>query len=147
MNNEDWEAWQLLENCTLYLEHHTVKDMFGVMEEAIYVRAHELYENVGPTFKKKKKAYDIKEIVDYCLTHVLPKDCDRRNKLMKNVAIYLYNKGYTSSEINDMDAILSNNCPGRKRGELKSWVPWAKQKSRKVNIKELEDVARQMCSR
>jgi len=145
MNNEDWHDWKMLDDCLDYLETHTVKELFDIMESAVYMRAHELYDMATPALKKKKRSFDIEEIVDYCMTNILPKDCDRRNKLMKNIAIYLYNKDYSPSEIKDIDNVISSNCPGRKKGEILSWIPWCRQKKRNINMEELEDVARQVC--
>ena len=137
-------AWEIHEKAMAYLDNHKIINLFNIMEDAIYCKAEEIYAKEHP---KEIKKLDIQPIIDYCMSHTIPKDCDRHSKLFKNIAAFLVNNSYKDEQIREIDGIITSNCPGKNKGEIYGWIRWARQKERNVNMEEIEDVAELACKR
>lgn len=132
--------WQTFDTLCEYLRNHTTIDAFDLLYDAIYCVANEIVKS--KVVKGEISHGQLGEIVDYCLGHTIPEDCDRHNKLFKNIAIWCVNSGFSDKVIDEIDIKIIANCPGRKRGEIKGWGPFARKKRREVNLKEIEDVVK-----
>lgn len=132
--------WQLFDYMVTFLETHTTMDLFELLYDAIYMRASQMIkEDEG---KHAMSHGQLGKIVDYCLGHIIPQDCDRHNKLFKNISIWCVNSGFSDKIIDQIDKQITENCPGRKSGEIKGWIRFAREERREVNLKEIEDVVK-----
>lgn len=131
--------WELHDYIVDYLESNACSDAFSVLESAIETKAREMIIRGEDKFAESHGIMG--KIVNWLLKNKLPENCDRNSKLFKNIAIWCVNSGFSSSFIDKIDIIITNNCVGRKRGEIKGWVKWVKRGKRKeVNINEIKDV-------
>lgn len=137
---DDPLEWELFDHMVSYLNNHTTMDLFEILYDAIYMRASQMI--IEGEAKHSMSHGQLGEIVDYCLGHIIPQDCDRHNKLFKNIAIWCVNSGLGDKVIDQIDRQITADCPGRKRGEIKGWTPFARTKRREVNLKEIEDVVK-----
>lgn len=131
----EWETFDIV--CE-YLRNHTTMDAFSLLYDAVYFVADEIVKS-----KEEKGAVShgyLGAIVDYCLGHIIPENCDRHNKLFKNIAIWCVNNGFSDGVIKKFDTQITSNCSGRKSGEICGWVQWAKQERREVNLAEIKAV-------
>lgn len=132
---------RLLEDMIQHLRlGHSAIQLYETMQNAIECYADEVTSSEQ---QQSEQNYDITELVEWLKTHEVRQDSDRNSKLFKNIAIWMVNSGMSWAEMGKLDAEITKNCPGRRKGEIVSWIPWVKRGSeKKVNINELMSVAK-----
>jgi len=121
----------LLDEMADYLKENDISDLLELVGDAVSFLENKNYA------KESELHGNVTDIVDFCKKNTIPDGTLRRKILFREIAIWAVENGMGDKEIDELDAKIISNCPGRKSGEIKGWISWVKQHKPKQNIKSL----------